>query len=212
MRTLLTLFACGAHEAQTEPSHEFPPCATAEHCHAQADAAAEAGMEAFAFVSTSDGCDLGDESLCIRLASIYMDASGPRYNPTTGESVLLQSCERKHFPACVALGDYGAAKDDVINAEMWYHKGCELGNVPLCVRSAAYAVEVQKQEVGLTALPDAVHACEQGDVPSCHAAITIAGGVGPPAGQDLEGFTQSMLQRACVAGEAASCSADPTQK
>ena len=153
----------------------------------------------------STGCDLGDESLCMRLAAMYLDPTNMRNNEATGLAVYVHSCKRSHFPACVALGDYDAAANAVVDAEMWYHKGCELGDMPLCIRSAAYAVEVQKREVGLSALPDAIKACEAGDVPSCHAAVTIAGGVGPPEGQDLDAFTRSMLKVACASGEATSC-------
>lgn len=202
MLTLLLLIAC------EQP--ETPACMSGAMCEVRADAAAAAGDRVGEFVALSHGCDLGNEPLCMRLVEQrYLNADSRYFDPAMGRSMYRQSCERKYFQACTALGDSLAASDDVINAEMWYHKGCELGNVPLCMRSAAYAVDVQKREVGLTALPDAVHACQQGDAPSCHAAVTIAGGVGPPAGQDLDGFTKSMLQAACLAGEATSCVEPP---
>lgn len=196
MLLLCMLFACVTQEA---------PCATATQCLERADAAESDGKAEEEFAATFDGCQLGDEPLCARLAKLYLRPSVGHYDQAKSLSQYKQGCERSYFPSCMALGDQFASAKDILNAANWYHKGCELGDQPLCVRSAAYAVEVQRKEPGLLALPDAVRACEFGDVPTCHAAITIAGGVGPPAGQDLDAFTKSMLERACAAGEAASC-------
>lgn len=197
MWTLLFVLGCSAREPV--------PCASMATCREAADQAKAAGRATEALHAAIQGCDLGDEDLCVRVAAMYLDVGAPLYDPEVSDLLYQLSCARKYAPACKALAEHLAAIDKKLDAATYFHKGCELGDQPLCVRSAAYAIEVQRKEVGLIALPDAVRGCELGDAPTCHAAITIAGGVGPPAGQELDAFTRTMLERACAAGETASC-------